>query len=60
MRQLETVGSNRTRDLEIKFKRYEEEIQIKDKRYNVLLTQLEDMRTKLNQQDQELNLLKSS
>lgn len=50
MRQLETVGSNRTRDLEIKLKRHEEDIQIKDKRYNVLLTQLEDMRNKFNQQ----------
>jgi hypothetical protein len=41
MKQLDYAGVNKSRDMELKLKRYEDNIEIKDKRYNVLLTQLE-------------------
>lgn len=60
MRQVDYSGVNRTRDLEMKVKRYEDDIEIKDKRYNVLLTQLEELRTKYTLQQQELEQFRHS
>ncbi len=59
-KQLDYIGANRTKDLELKLKRYEDDLEIKDKRYNVLLTQLEDLKNKYNIQQQELQLTRNN
>jgi hypothetical protein len=53
IKQIDLSGGNRTRDVELKFKRYEDDIEIKDKRYHVLMTQLEDMKMKYSILEQE-------
>ena len=60
MKQLDYAGVNKTKDLELKVKRYEDDIEIKDKRYSVLLSQLEEQKMKYNIQEQELMQLRAN
>ena len=60
IKQLDYAGLSKTRDLELKLKRYEDDIEIKDKRYSVLLTQLEDLKKRYNLQEQELEQYRSN
>lgn len=51
-KQLDYTGSSKNRDFEQKLKRYEDDIEIKDRRYNVLLNQLQDLKARYQIQEQ--------
>jgi hypothetical protein len=60
MKQLDLSGGNRARDMGLKLKRYEDDIEIKDKRYHVLMAQLEDMKMRYSIMEQEYSEYRSN
>ncbi len=60
MKQLDLSGGNRTRDMGLKLKRYEDDIEVKDKRYHVLMAQLEDMKMRFSIMEQEYSEYRSN